>query len=253
MVFAHPGHEVLVAGLMQRYHPHLLFLTCADSGGDTERESLARHGLQQLGLLDRTTFLGVSELDLYRWLLDGQLEPFLELRGRLLEWLEAVRPRMLFGDAFELSNVIHDAARALLDSAWRECRQQFLCDNFELPLACRTEPEPWNLRFQEFPYGSFETIQLTDEEKSLKRSLADWLGTRRAEAAMAREFFSLAREVFRQVPPDRDYTKAPEGLRFHYDEWGQLQVQIGKYAEAILFAEHFVPLVRQLPWLRTTT
>jgi hypothetical protein len=250
MIFAHPGHELLVAGLMQRHRPHLLFLTRSDSAGDTEREKLAHHGLQQLGLAERTTFLSVRESDLYRWLLGGEVTPFLELRWRLVEWLDAIRPTRLFGDAFELSNVIHDIGRALLDSAWRECRQRFPCDNFELPLACRTDPQPWNLRLQEFPHGSFDTVRLTDAEACLKQSLVDWICTQRVEAAMAKNYFSLSREVFRAVSPDRDYATPPEGLRLHYDEWGRLQVQRGKYAKAILFAEHFVPLIRQLPWLR---
>jgi hypothetical protein len=250
MVFAHPAHELLVAGLLQRRRPHLLFLTRGDSAGDTEREMLAQHGLQQVGLAERTTFLSVSESDLYRWLLAGDVTPFLELRRRIVEWLDAVRPRQLFGDAFELVNVVHDVGRALLDSAWRECRLGFPCDNFELPLVCRTEPELWTLRFQEFPDGLFETVRLTDPEIKVKQALADWLGMRRVEAAMAGELFPLDREVFRPVPPDRDYTIPPPGLRFHYDEWGRIQVQRGKYAQAISFSEHFVPLIRRLPWLQ---
>ncbi|MFL4970398.1 MAG: hypothetical protein ACJ8DQ_11575 [Xanthobacteraceae bacterium] len=253
MVFAHPGHELLAAGLIQRHRPHLLFLTRADSAGDAEREALARHGLQQLGLADRTTFLSVSDLDVYRWLLEGDVASFLQLRGRLVEWLDAIRPTILFGDAFELWNVVHDTARALLDSAWRECRRRFPCDNYELPLVCRTEPGPWNHRFQEFPSGPFETIHLNDIERKVKQSLADWMTAQRPEAEMVRPFFSLEREIFRRVSAERDYAKPPEGLCLHYDEWGRLQVQSGKYEKAILFAEHFVPLVRELPWLQVTT
>lgn len=249
MVFAHPGHELAVAGLLQRNRPHLLFITRADSAGDVERESLTFQGLEQLGLVDRATFLGVAEADIYRWLLERELGPFLELRGKLLAWLETVRPVTLFGDAFELSNVVHDIGRALLDSAWREYRKRDECENFELPLVFRTEPEVWNLRFQQFNHGEFETFQLTEEEVRLKKSLADWAGTQRTEAAMVKSFFQIEREVYCKVPPDRDYTEPPQGLRFHYDEWGLMQVQRGKYAEAILFLEHFVPMVRQFPEL----
>ena len=249
MVFAHPGHELLAAGLMQRHHPHLLFLTRADSAGDNEREALAQTGLEKLGLAKQTTFLGLGESDLYRGLLNGDAAPFLEMRQRVLTWLEAMRPALVFGDAFELSNVVHDIGRAVLDSAWREYSQKTPCDNFELPLVYRSEPELWNLRFQEFPTGPFETIRLTEAEKRLKQSLADWVCTRRVEAEMARAFFNLDTEVFRAVPSDRDYATPPDGLRFHYDDWGRYQVQLGKYSRPILFAEHFVPIVRGLPQL----
>jgi hypothetical protein len=249
MVFAHPGHELAVAGLLQRYRPHLLFVTRADSGGDVERERLALYGLGQLGLTERARFLSISEPDIYRWLLEGELSPFIELRQNLLAWLEDIRPNKLFGDAFELSNVVHDIGRALLDSAWRDYRESFACENLELPLVCRTEPGLWNLRFQQFPYGEFETFQLREEETRLKKSLADWAGTQRTEAAGVKDFFSIEREIFRRVPFNRDYTTPPEGVRLHYDEWNEFQVQCGKHARPIMFAEHFVPIVRELPEL----
>jgi hypothetical protein len=249
MVFAHPGHELAVAGLLQRHRPHLLFLTRADSAGDFERETLALQGLGQLKLTEQAKFLGISETDIYGWLLEGELSPFIELRRKLVGWLKDIRPNRLFGDAFELSNVIHDIGRAILDSAWREYRKDVACENFELPLVCRTEPGLWNLRFQEFPHGDFEIFYLTERETQLKKSLADWAGTQRTEAAMAKDFFSIEREVFRRVPSDRDYAKPPEGLRLHYDEWNEIQVQRGRHARPILFAKHFIPIVRQLPEL----
>ena len=249
MVFAHPGHELAVAGLLQHHRPQLLFLTRADSAGDIERETLALYGLGQLGLTERARFLSISETDIYRWLLEGELDPFIELRQKLVGWLEETKPDRLFGDAFELSNVVHDIGRALLDSAWREYRKAVTCENFELPLVCRTEPGIWNLRFQEFPRGDFETYHLSEEETRVKKSLDDWAGTQRTEAAMVKGSFLIEREVFRRVPSDRDYTKPPEGLRLHYDEWNEIQVRRGKYAQPIMFAKHFSPIVRQLPEL----
>jgi hypothetical protein len=232
--------------LLQRHRPHLLFLTRADSGGDVEREALALYGLGELELTDRATFLNISETDIYRWLLEGDLSPFIELRRKLVAWLEEIQPNSLFGDAFELSNVVHDIGRALLDSAWRQYRNGIPGENFELPLVCRTESGLWNLRFQEFPHGEFEVFRLTEEETRIKNSLADWAATQRTEAAMVKGFFVIEREVFRRVPFDRDYTKPPKGLRLHYDEWNKHQVQLGKHARPILFANHFAPIVKQL-------
>ena len=251
MVFAHPGHELAVAGMLQRHRPHLLFLTQADSAGDREREKLALHGLQELGLADRATFLSISEIDIHGWLLDSRLAPFLAMRDQVLQWLEQVRPAALFGDAFELWNVVHDIGRALLDSAWRQYSNNAVCDNFELPLVCRTEPGLSNLRFQQFPHGDFDVFHLTKAEAQLKRSLADWAATRWPEAAETKSFFSIEREVFRRVAPDRDYSISPEGLCLHYDEWGRLKVRQGRRAKPILFAQHFVPIVRQLLAART--
>jgi hypothetical protein len=103
------------------------------------------------------------------------------------------------------------------------------------------------LRFQEFVDGPFDVFRLSEQELAGKRALVDWVGQRHPEAALATPLFPpLDREVYRAVPPDRDYTVAPAGLRRHYDDWGRLQVFLGKYGQPLLFAEHFAPLVRSL-------
>jgi hypothetical protein len=248
MVFAHPGHEILVAGLMQRYRPHILFLTAADSGGETGRGELARQGLDRLGLAERTTFLNVPEVQSYAWALNGTIGPYQEIADQVLRWLHEVRPTMVFGDAFELSNFHHDLGRALLDGALRRFGERFgLPANYECPLVCRTEPNPMCLRFQEFVSGPFEVFRLSEPELAGKRALVDWVGQRHTEAARAEALFPpLHQEVYRPVSPNRDYAVAPAELCRHYDDWGRLQVLLGKHRQPLLFAEHFVPLIRAL-------
>src|SRR5262245_39635852 len=92
LVFANPAHEILGAGLMQRYRPHLLFVTRSDSGGESGREELAQAGLERLGLADRATFLGLSEGRSYAWARDGEVAGYLEVRDRIADWLGRVRP-----------------------------------------------------------------------------------------------------------------------------------------------------------------
>ena len=110
----------------------------------------------------------------------------------------------------------------------------------------------WRLHYQEFPVGPYEVFALNDEEAARKQALRDWLGTRWVEAGQAKHLFPLAREIYRRVPVERDYTQPPAGLRRHYDEWGRFQVQRGRYRQALTFAEHFVPLIRGLPLLAAT-
>jgi hypothetical protein len=137
----------------------------------------------------------------------------------------------------------------LLDSAWREYSAGPLQrENFELPLVCRTDPDLWQLRFQEFPDGGHDTLDLNGAEIAAKQELVDLIGAVRVEAAMARRLFPpIDREIYRRVPECRDYTRPPAGLQLHYDDWGRLQVRMGRYGRAITFAQHFVPIVRQLP------
>jgi hypothetical protein len=247
MVFSHPAHELPALGLIQHCRPDLLFLTRADSAGEEEREGFARQGLGRLDLLEKVTFFGIPEAEIHRWLLQGDASALLELRARILAWLTLHRPDAVFGDAFELTNVVHDLARATLDSALRAYTLTHPCRNFELPLACRTAPELWSFHFQEFPGETPHAFLLDESQMRLKKEVADWMGTKFKEAAVGAQVFPLEREVYREVPAERDYTVPPAGLMLHYDEWGRAQVARGKYREPILFASHFVPLVRQLP------
>ncbi len=248
MVFAHPAHEILVAGMLQRDRPHVLFVTRSDSGGESGREELASRGLERLGLADRATFLRQSEAESYDWALRGHTDGYLRLKEQIREWLDGVRPAAVYGDGFELSNFHHDLTRALLDAALRDHgRRHAPPENYELPLVCRTEPEPWRLRFQEFPDGGARVFELTPDELARKMELVHWVGLQRIDAAMAVGLFPPPdREVFREVPADRDYGVAPPTLRKHYDEWGRLQVRRGRYRQALLFEEHFVPIARAL-------
>jgi hypothetical protein len=247
MVFAHPGHELTAVGLLMQLRPHLLFLTRSDSAGDTTREDVAREGLRRMGLDQQATFLGVGEHDIYRWLLRGEMDPLRQLQGRIAAWLDEVQPACVFGDAWELFNIVHDVGRVMLDSAWRSYRLETPCVNYEVPLVCRTEPDVWLLRYQEFPSGPFETLTLDAPVIALKRTLGDWAEQQWNEVAKVREFYSLDREVYREVPADRNYLTPPADLQIHFQEWGRLQVRRGKYAEAITFADHFVPFVRAMP------
>jgi hypothetical protein len=247
MVFAHPAHELAALGLIQRLRPQLLFLTRADSAGDEDRENLAQQALRRFDLASSTTFFGIAEAEVYRWLIEGDLDAVLALRARLLDWLDRTRPDAVFGDAFELTNVVHDLGRAVLDSALREWMRTNACRSFELPLASRTAAEMWKFHFQEFPGDTAEVFLLAADERRAKKETVDWMGGKLREAAIGAQVFPLEREVFREVPPDRDYTVPPSGLKLHYDDWGRIQVARGKYKEAIMFATHFAPLARQLP------
>lgn len=254
-VFAHPAHEILVAGMLQRFRPAILFLTNSDSGRDRDRETLARAGLERIGLACHATFLSTSEQESYRWALALHHAPYLKLRNQILDWLGRVRPTVLFGDAWEMSNFHHDLGRALLDSAWREyARGSLRSENYELPLVCRTTPDPRELLYQKFPEGGHEEFHLTAAEIAAKQDLIHWIGLQRLEVEQAQHLFPpIEREVYRRVPESRDYRFPPTSLMRHYDDWGRLLMRLRKYQTAITFADHFVPIVEQLPYLAKAT
>jgi hypothetical protein len=253
MVFAHPGHELTVAGMLLRYQPHLLFLTRADAGQDQGREQLARYGLDQMGLAGKATFLRIAEAEVFRALINGDWAFFQTLRNHILEWLVNVRPALVFGDAFEFYNVNHDLCRVLLDSAVQEYRASTgdTPANHEILLACYANSalaaQPMHMF--DFLAPKLAYCELTQAEVARKQELIRVLGSRNSYIgaiahAVPQERFR--QEPYRPLPRPRDYTQRFSVPWPTYEEHGRQRTQSGKYEQAILFSQHFVPLAQAI-------
>jgi hypothetical protein len=247
IVVAHPVHLLTVAGLIQRYRPHVLIWTNSAIEGKAAPE-LVEKALAFLGLDGLATMLGIEESESYQWAYAGAIAPFARIRDDMLDWLRRVRPDMVFGDAFELSNFQHDVGRAALDAALREYRRQHASvENYEFPLSCRTEDDLSKLRYQVFPHGEHEVFRLNDAELKRKEQAIRWAWSlSNFIAQVAPQFPPIHEEPYRAVPWDRDYTVPPRGLKRHYDDDGRERVRRGALAQCILFEQHFVPIVRGL-------
>lgn len=246
MVFSHPGHEFLCAGMLQRFRPQILFLTRADNGRDREREATSRAGLARLGLEEHATFVGLEEAKSYRWAREGLHAPYVALRETVLAWLRRTQPTVVLGDALELTNFHHDVGRVVLDAALaRYGLDREPPTNVDLPLFCRTDEGLRNLRYQQFPDGGHAEHRLTPEETACKRELATWLVGKIEEASWVTSHVPAAdREPYRVAPAGRTHLAPPSGLQRHYEQWGRMQVVLGKYDQPLLFEEHFLPIVR---------
>jgi hypothetical protein len=246
VVVSHPAHLLTVAGMLLRWRPHVLLLNRAVAGRGVGQDRLMRGILRRLGLGERTTSLGVSETESYRRALAGDFGFHLDVGRLVRDWLLRTGPDVVFADAYEASNYQHDVARLLLDRAVGECRAFGVAMvNYEFPLFCRPTGADSALVYGTFPAGPRQTLRLTPAELAIKLRLAD-------SAAKADPFIGEVvplfatpdREPYRCVPPDRDYTRPPDGLALYYDERGRADVAAGRHARLITFGEHFVPLAR---------
>jgi hypothetical protein len=243
LVVAHPAHAIMVAGMVQRYKPNILVL-----GKSTAQESIVRHGLSLLGMQEKATFLEFSDSESYARALTGDFDYHIALGKQISDWLLRISPRVVLGDAFELSNFQHDLGRALLDNALRSYRTKSGdVQNYEFPICSRSEEGTSKLCFQRFPFGEHETFCLTAPEITIKRTLGQWASQHDDFIATVCPMIpDIQKEPYRPVPWDRDYTMPPSGLKKHYDDRGREEVSAGRYAQPILFDDHFVPLVRAL-------
>lgn len=239
MIVSQPANIIPVFGMLQRWKPHVLILNHAADNGSQERA--IRSALRSIGLAARPTRFEIRESESFARVLVGDFAFHATIADRISEWLRAVRPDVVLGEAYEASSFHRDVGRLLVDDSIQRLRNlRRRIENYEFPLSCRLTQPGAPVQFQVFPFGAFRELQLNEKEAAAKNELLAKTGLADPIAA------SLDVEPYREVLADRDYTVPPPGLALLYDESGQEAVTAGRYAEAITFRDHFVPLVRAL-------
>ncbi len=251
MVLAHGNHEVFLSGMIRQYQPHILYITCGSDAKNDWTKKQARAVLQTLALQSTVTFLPVTETEIYRHMLLGDMDWFEQFRDQVAQWLDEVRPDVIFTDAFEWYNSVHDLCSLLVDSAFQATRSRSSRrpDRHDLPLAFQTIP---NLHAREFDdrENPFRCCSLTHDQSLQKRAIVKSLAVhdaniRAVTAGWKTERYEL--EVYRPVPLRRDYRIAPRrNAWMTYDEHGKQNVSRGRYTQAISFREHFAPIAAAL-------
>ncbi len=252
VVVSHPAHLLTVVGMLQRWRPHVLILYRAVVGAGAGQERAIRAAIEPLGAGDRLASFAISESESFERALAGDFAFHADIGARVFDWLRAVRPDAMLGDAYEAYNFHHDVTRLLLDNALRRGVFGRAVANYEFPLSCRLDEPGAPVRYGTFAFGSSLALRLTPDEVAVKRELIATVS--RVDpfvASVAPLFANLEVERYRPVPVDRDYTVPPPGLARYYDERGREVVSAGLHPRAITFGEHFVPLVRALGGIPT--
>jgi len=117
LVIAHPGHELRVYRWLELARPVVYVLT--DGSGHTGRSRLAATSqlLLRTGARPGPIYGRLSDRELYRALLAGEVELFAALAEELAESLLREEIGLVAGDAVEGFNPSHDVCRLLLNAA----------------------------------------------------------------------------------------------------------------------------------------
>ncbi len=251
MVLGHGDHEVFLTGMIQQFQPHILYITCGPHAENDLVKKQARAVLKSLAFRSTVTFLPVTEAEIFQHMLSDDSDWFERYRDQVAAWLNKVRPDVIFSDAYEWYNSVHDLCPLLVDSALQATASlaSHRPARYDLPLAFQTIPYR---RAEEFDNGGtpFEYCSLTPEQTRQKRAI---VRTQSLHDANIREVTAgwpsqrYEQEVYRRVPAERDYRIAPcRDLWVTYDEHGTNQVRSGRYAQAISFQEHYAPIANAL-------
>jgi hypothetical protein len=245
-VIAHPGHELRVHHWVERTRPRVFVLTDGSGHTGVSRLDSTTAVLERAGATPGALYGRLSDRELYRAILDRDVDLFAGLADELAAALDAAGIEQVAGDAVEGFNPGHDACRLLLNAALLrlEGTGRHLA-NFEFPL----EAPPQECPPEDLP----EAILLKLDDDALRRKLQ-----------AAASYPEMAAEVERALA---HHGRAPFGVeclrpvrygleigaiagRFehppYYESYGEKQVAAGIYRQVIRFREHMAPLAEGL-------
>jgi hypothetical protein len=240
VVVAHPGHELRVFHWLERERPLYFCLTegsggAADSRMDSTTAVLERSGAVQGGLYGR-----YSDKQVYRMLLDGRTEVFVQLAAEIADALMAAGVESVAGDAVEGFNPSHDVCRFVIDGAVEIVRRRTgrALENREFVLDSRPDDCPEGVR------ADATWIRLDDAALDRKIDAALQYPELRDEvqAALAR----FGRNAF-GVECLRPATTRLMIERFEhelpiYERHGEQRQREGRYDDVIRYRQHVLPV-----------
>ncbi len=243
MVLSHPNHEIASYGFIHTTQPHLLYLT---DGGGQERVDQTRRGLEKIEALDRAVFLNWTEDSYYKALLRKDVSFFVEAGLAAKNAYSGMRPQVIFCDAIEFYNPVHDLSLPISIFAFGNGERNIL----EIPLVHQKKENPETYEFQRATDRrkySESTFTLTDGDLALKVDawqnvygiLAKQFGPMLPnfkQAARTETFISSGRRLF---------TPGPDCV-LRYEWRAALLKGAGEITDSITYEGHYLPIAEAL-------
>ncbi|HEY2290806.1 MAG TPA: hypothetical protein VGM86_08910 [Thermoanaerobaculia bacterium] len=240
LVIGHPGHELRVHHWIERTRPLVFVLT--DGSGHTGVSRLASTTavLERAGATPGSIYGRLSDREVYRAILDGNVDLFAGLADELAAAFDRAEIGCVLGDAVEGFNPGHDVCRLVINAALLRSGRHPA--NFEFSLEGAPEDCP--------PEDRAEAIRLELDGDALQRKLAAAAGypemayeMERALANHGRASFGV--ECLRPVRYGLEIGGRHPQPPF-YESYGERQVAAGIYREVIRFRGHMAPLAEGL-------
>ncbi len=245
-VWGHPGHELALFGVLQRHPPDTIIVIT--DGGAQQRLEESQQGFRSIGLLDRVQYLGFPEHAFYAALLGADATFFRGVAAALRRALMPARPSVVFCDAVEFYNPVHDVTLPLVRAALGGAPVRV----YEVPLVYEMTGEIERYRVQRIPeslshrrvvfdLGPAEVDRKRRARDQIYRSLHEQAGPELLsvpDADLAREELAVA----------ADPTPAPgtHGRALRYERRARLLHAEGRVARMITYRDHFVPMLQAL-------
>ena len=233
LVIAHPGHELRLHHWLEQATPRVFVITDGSGSGRSRVHSTIEI-LEATGCTAGSIMAPLTDREVYRMLLDGEVDPVFAMTLDLADSLIEHGIRVVVADACEWYNPTHDLCSVMARLA---AERAALATG--RPIAC------YEYAVTEAASGEGETFELDDAALARKTAAAyryEELGLE-VETLIARVGIdALRREVLRPVATD---LMRPRSKPF-YETHGESRVAAGQYNTVIRYEQHFRPFVAAL-------
>jgi hypothetical protein len=235
LVVAHPGHELRLHHWLEKARPRVFVLTDG-SGSGASRIRSTIEVLDATGCTAGSILAPFTDHEIYRMLLDGEVDRVLAMTLNLAEDLVEHGIRAVVADACEWYNPTHDlcavTARLAAQRASLIRGSSIACYGYAVTQAASV---------------TGETLELDDAalaRKTLAAHRYDALSLE-VENLLARVGpDALRREVLQPIAADV-LLPAPTSKPF-YETHGESRVAAGRFSTVIRYEQHFRPFVEKL-------
>ena len=232
ILVAHPGHELLLHGLISRTKPVIHVLTDGSGHSSAPRLEATAQLLGDAGARPGAIFGRLTDRQAYAMILERKVDLVLSLATELAAEIEKEQPKIVVADALEGYNPVHDLccliAGAAIEIAGGDAKQ------YEYPVV--NKPDSFEVA------DDVIHLALNDAEHAAKIEAARTQASRIADVdeLLSRHGAEIYRtETLRAVRDWREIRSQEPPL---YERFGEERVAAGAYTCVIRLAEHMLPL-----------
>lgn len=249
LVLGHPGHELRVWQWLCREKPTVCILTDGSGATGQSRLAVTDRTFERAGARLSTHFTGVSDAQIYKAVLEQDLDFFVGVAAQIRDLLVAESFDAVVGDGSEGYNPTHDICRLLINAAVVSAAHQGRhVLNYSFPLMGHPNSGE--------PTADDILVELTDEQLQQKIELIMAYGAEAGgmlTAEIADTFDKFGQQAFKQErlfstrPVQADPPPATD--KPFYERHGEQRVAEGVYRYVIRYNAHIRPIhCRLMAW-----
>jgi hypothetical protein len=259
LLLAHPGHELVVHRFVEQARPLVAILTDGSGAGGESRVDSTTRVLEPCGASPASLYARYSDGRCYAALLARDAGFFIEIAEELAEQLIAARIELVVGDAAEGWNPVHDVWRSTVDTAITLVRQRtgrpvqnfdFLLFSAHPAAISSAAADSILLHLDDESYrrkldaGAMYTELHAEVNAAMRGTTAHMIPSPALSAALDAKLAGLNAESYRVELLRRLHGDARPAIAEPrvYELYGEMLVAQGRYAEAIRYNRHLLPI-----------